>query len=417
MDNMKEFDNGPIVQIKLKQETPIIHFQYNEPGACLRASEVKPKLDNFLVDRLKRKNDQISNDWVLAQSSDNSKHIALNYKISFIVSSEPQYIRLGYYKDGEITNRDYEIYYGNMGREQVKAIQYDHIYMKIICFDKSLRMKILEAVQDFFIATNFGRMQDKGFGSFVVAMINDKNTADLSKCNIAESLKSTYSVKNIYSFSLVNDEIPFQKIKMIYSLMKSGVNLDVRGYERSLLFQYMHEKCKIGNEKAMLKKKGLAPVNVGKHRKEEAELLKEDHEHYYVRALLGVGDHIEFWNDIQDRRKADKNIISIKSKEIDRFESPILFKVIENNVYYLGRKIDENIFGAKFEFSSEHVVGKEKKGSVGESIFINVPTKEQLSTDKDYDFMTDFLEYVMRRMNNGVASKFANIKKVKIERL
>jgi len=38
---------------KLKQHTPIIHFQADQKGATLRASELKPKLDRFLIDKLK----------------------------------------------------------------------------------------------------------------------------------------------------------------------------------------------------------------------------------------------------------------------------------------------------------------------------------------------------------------------------
>ncbi|MEG1331776.1 MAG: hypothetical protein RSC97_10070, partial [Eubacterium sp.] len=37
--------------IHLTQITPLIHFQSEEPGACLRASEVKPKLDRFIMKR------------------------------------------------------------------------------------------------------------------------------------------------------------------------------------------------------------------------------------------------------------------------------------------------------------------------------------------------------------------------------
>ena len=35
--------------IKLKQHTPLIHFQHDEYGATLRASEVKPKLDKYII--------------------------------------------------------------------------------------------------------------------------------------------------------------------------------------------------------------------------------------------------------------------------------------------------------------------------------------------------------------------------------
>ena len=34
---------------KLKQHTPIIHFQHDHHGATLRASELKPKLDRYIL--------------------------------------------------------------------------------------------------------------------------------------------------------------------------------------------------------------------------------------------------------------------------------------------------------------------------------------------------------------------------------
>ncbi len=34
---------------KLKQHTPIIHFRYDQTGATLRATELKPKLDKFVL--------------------------------------------------------------------------------------------------------------------------------------------------------------------------------------------------------------------------------------------------------------------------------------------------------------------------------------------------------------------------------
>ena len=37
--------------IKLRQDTPMWHFQSEQNGCCLRASEVKPKLDRFLAEK------------------------------------------------------------------------------------------------------------------------------------------------------------------------------------------------------------------------------------------------------------------------------------------------------------------------------------------------------------------------------
>lgn len=37
------------LEVTLQQHTPLIHFQHYQDGATLRASEVKPRLDKFLI--------------------------------------------------------------------------------------------------------------------------------------------------------------------------------------------------------------------------------------------------------------------------------------------------------------------------------------------------------------------------------
>ena len=37
------------LKVTLKQHTPLIHFQHDQYGATLRASEVKPRFDKYLT--------------------------------------------------------------------------------------------------------------------------------------------------------------------------------------------------------------------------------------------------------------------------------------------------------------------------------------------------------------------------------
>ncbi len=39
------------ITITLKQHTPLIHFQHEQAGAILRATELKPKLDKFILSK------------------------------------------------------------------------------------------------------------------------------------------------------------------------------------------------------------------------------------------------------------------------------------------------------------------------------------------------------------------------------
>ena len=79
------------LEIKLKQHTPLIHFQYDQEGATLRASEVKPKLDKFILTRLGKEHGYAADKaydagkeiakqygWLVGKGD----HPALDYKVS-----------------------------------------------------------------------------------------------------------------------------------------------------------------------------------------------------------------------------------------------------------------------------------------------------------------------------------------------
>ena len=69
----------------------------------------------------------------------------------------------------------------------------------------------------------------------------------------------------------------------------------------------------------------------------------------YIRALLGVASNISFKTN--QRRPF---VVNIKSKEIEKFASPILFKVYNNKVYALANKIPSKIFNQPFVFETRN---------------------------------------------------------------
>ena len=68
-----------IIRRKLKQQTPMIHFQYNQKGATLRATEVKPKLDKFILSKMNHEAEMSG--WFIKDTK------ALNYKLRFFVEN------------------------------------------------------------------------------------------------------------------------------------------------------------------------------------------------------------------------------------------------------------------------------------------------------------------------------------------
>lgn len=355
----------------LEPHSPLIHFQHEQEGATLRATEVKPKLDRYIWKQCK----DVDEKWRISKDQK-----ALNYKMQISLIEESKVVDLG-------QHTDYDIFYGNMGDAPRKRGVIAKAKITITCFIPELFEKIDEEIGDFFIVTNFGTMQDKGFGSFTV---RDK---DYTPNHICSVLKRDYNVEHCYMFRSTPTNT-FKQIKTVYSLMKSGVNF--RAYQRSLLFEYMHDKYDFGNEKAWLKQQRIAPA-IGR------STNQMDEKSYYVRALLGIGDHIEFLKDLNNRR--DKLTVTISntnlksdSDEIERLASPILFKVIQGNVYFVANRINESIYGKSFKFESP-------KGSG----VLKVPTKEELGEN----FIDEFLRFCCSKINR-CSRKFKDIENITI---
>lgn len=396
----------------LIQQTPIIHFQHNMQGATLRASEVKPKLDRFIIkklggfeevykanpkwfveyEKLDPKNYESYEKYEEAEKKQKESienKPALNYKMRFAPKGMPKV------EDPP----KYGLYYGNMGvkseAEKAKYVIGD-VLMTIICFDNGLIDEIKNVIRLFFVVHNFGRMQNKGFGSYVIKGIYDGDF-------VGKALCTAYETKEYYCFNVSSADDAITKIKTLYSVMKSGYNINGK-YHRSFLFDYFHTMG-IGNEKAYLKKNNVSPWqddenNPGKRKPVEApganrEYSSWEHPELYVRAVLGVGEKLEyitgFYKDPRDGKykpNKEKVQIYIKNDEIERFSSPIFFKVIEGRVYFVGRKINDGIFNKDFTFKV-----KENKDIDFRKLGIDLGrAPDKISTPKQFD-LAEFLEY------------------------
>lgn len=360
----------------LKCHSPIIHFQYNTAGATLRSTEVKPALDRFLVGKIGREN--ISDEWFV---NGNRNTGALKYKMRIEPWGEQKTVDLG-------SRTPYDIYYGNVQKFAVpKKGIYGDAVVRIVCMDKGLREVIDKYIGEFFIVHNFGSMQIKGFGSYTV---EGKDTG-----NIADILKGYCGAEKCFGFDGGNT--PFVKIKNLYNVIRSGINN--MGYQRSLLFLYMHERYEMGNEKAWLKQTGGAPSDVGPNSGKGEN--SSGHEAYFVRALLGLYDHAEYLNSLENRR--DRTFIRVvnrgrrKRDTILRLASPIFFKIIDGRVYFLAKRINDAIYGAEFEFIKEVQISTYEREETPVGV-IKVPTKEMLGED----FIDRFLDWCKEQFDGGV---------------
>ena len=82
--------------ITLKQHTPLIHFQHSEPGAKLRATEVKPKLDRYILTKLGGGNYETGINRAKEQGllTGKGEHPALDYKLRISASGKDKILRV-----------------------------------------------------------------------------------------------------------------------------------------------------------------------------------------------------------------------------------------------------------------------------------------------------------------------------------
>jgi hypothetical protein len=256
---------------------------------------------------------------------------------------------------------------------------------EITSLNKSLLLFISQSLELFFIWESFGTRQSKGFGSFTIDLIGEKRVVP-SKQALSKLFVRSKSVKP--------DVVQIMsQIKEEFALLKSGINF--KGYKKSELFMYFvkqgvrwekrHIKQAIDSghngEKAkreLYSKKNIPPINWndGSDKFENYWTDPEgaNYNYQFIRALLGLTDKYEFqvfkkrrdgqnWQveyDDRDAPKVDygsgfnvniKHLPAEKEPTIDRFKSPIRYKVIENKIYVGADHSYRSILGKVFQFT------------------------------------------------------------------
>lgn len=431
-------------EVTLQQVTPMIHFQAEDYGACLRATDVKPRLDSFLLEHA-----DIKKSWFI----DKSKNDALDYRMTISIGNQPDAKITTYRQEGlkaykkqlknniergksrypdkdqetieyintiiskiEYSNPSYvhgncvnpKSFFGNMvsgsGNQKVDAIIENYregvlfttpIYLTIFTHDTSLLECLKEKIEAFFLVNNFGTRADKGLGSFYVVAI------DGNKINTSENaLTIANTIRNpVYSINYKGQQ-GLELVRVIYALMKGGMNYSsMEGdYFKGFIYRYFFKDGGYysgnstavvpRNDKAFMKRE-LFQEGINQDEKsgsEDRDVLEADNDKYlYVRAMLGVPDYIEF----KDKLRSGKVNISANNKEIERVPSPILFKVLQDAVFIVPQKIDERILGAEFTFKNSPTRFHGILSINSESRPISTPTKFDLINFLDC-FMEDF---------------------------
>jgi hypothetical protein len=464
------------LEFTLKQHTPLIHFQHDQAGATLRATEVKPKLDQFIMKKLlndpdipdhkireefeKRALTKLADgkdhhwkNWLVGKGK--NEHVALDYKLRilsgekiqrFIIASrlgknQPQLLKdkgfeviypspyfaqekeiTGLFKKKDKNDKKSDFTYSDNYEENISKFSKIGIIAPLsICQANSQNGEILETIEkyccDFFITENFGTRNNKGFGSFTVESINHKKVALEPLSILRKHFDFIYSKD---AGKTLSDT--FLLIQQDYKLMKAGRGRQ-EGYAKSVLFQYFAEDG-IRWEKRWLKQQIKPFTSSGKsfygydlkqdystgdpidinllQSWDDKKLLDDDGnpliaDYMYIRALLGLAESFDFQTN-DNSKKVHVKIIS--NGELERFKSPVLFKIIENKIYLVG--IDSiptillNDNSPTFEVYKKlnEKVLKDSQTVLSKSI--KIPSKFSLSDFARYCFEYDKSERLVR---------------------
>lgn len=431
-------------EYKLVQHTPLIHFQHSEPHACLRATEVKPKLDRFLIEQLE-KDDRFGDDrwkkWFVGDGSQQS----FDYMMRITPNSErvdrTQSIENGIERaiaraehrpPNASFHEIHKNYFGNMAsgnniQDTVQAIQEtfkeslfykDGLTLTIRCFIPELLTFIDEHIRGFFMMHNFGTRQRKGFGSFTVDISTKPNEPK------GFDLVGKYC-PNAYYCKLdgnVNADALLDAVWVISAFLRSGFNRGEGNYVRGFVFRYFQrEKNPLANDKAFVKQQVLRNVYNEATRGEHLHPYGNNVRYRYVRGLLGTNENSRFCRAPRGETREDRTVhnIYIHSAEgVERFPSPLLFKPIGKFVFILPQKMPDEIFGSEFYILEKNQEEKYDSKATSEqklnylqteckSSMIKTPTAEELApgAKSGDEALKRFLDAFAKDFNDKTSDK------------
>ena len=381
------------LEFSLKQITPMIHFQ-NENGATIRATELKPKLDRFILLWMAYENNKVKcneqkidseteilkkivkekdyDNWIIDE-----KHIALNYKMRIKAEDQNRNMDLlNYSNKGQkyLGNANYILDNRNKDEEDKYVSTFSKkILVKIFCFDELLADKIIELLPILIDLTAFGLQQSKGYGNFRVDEIFKENKKQQYKPDIERNyiklLKNFNTINNnVLVYKLELDKEKNDKINADYAValnaiaeynrfLKSGLRLDGIYIPSVIMKKYFKQNGYniINEKKAMKQKLHLAKYNIENLTHHDNKKIINNYDFsdsgkiYYTRGLLGFAQLYQFSLCIKKNhdkfdiiprykngkeKKAFWKVFDVKGKigkeEISRFPSPLHYHVSEN---------------------------------------------------------------------------------------
>ncbi len=358
---------------KLKQHTPIIHFQPGQKGATLRATELKPKLDKYI-----RK--------IKADDTDFDKYYEKNNSLPYRVTISTN--EKGITKKIE---EGFPCFFGNMGTGPNKRFRYYQQPFEVAFFSfyKEITEVIEQNFNNFLFLTNFGTRQSKGFGSYYIDPSDSGSRAGGFETCYKFTVNTGAADTNYENISSKFDTL-FEHINLFYQTIRSGINIGGgrnEMYFKSLLFMYAKTKGWTWDKKA-IKEKFVPTTELDQQKRTYAcdpdgPLFYETEDKFLLRDLLGVAAAQKYTTYYRFDIKHDE------TNSIKRFKSPIAFKPIETkpgifDVYIITSPIPDEMFNKPF------IINKINNGNIVDSITLNTPNAFDLD---------DYLEFAIREID------------------
>ncbi len=363
------------LKVTLKQHTPLIHFQHDQDGATLRASEVKPKLDRYLFEKaidesfdgcktfLKGYSDKSEN--TLRRKYTQEGFRALDYKISINPINRIELTLHPHYDNGKrkYVSDLFPMILNNMGgKDSIDELADFSMYDRVDVTFNSKSEDLIDMIADwsdlFFATNNFGQRQDKGFGSFSVIEV-DGEVRVFPKDDLPDNTRFLKLSLSPRAEEFEKQMQLFQTIDFYWKCLKSGINYTKKRdqvfperYIKAFLWTYLNNKGQTWEKRRV---KECFDLTTGEEKPENINTLS------FARAILGCPDKFEYKN-----KGKTVSIGHTSAKEstdyIGRIPSPIIFKpVFEGNTVRVYLLIDETAVcqlkqsnNLSFAFECEH---------------------------------------------------------------
>ena len=356
------------IEVELQQLTPMLHFQGIQHGACLRASEVKPKLDRFVFNCLKKRGIELAalpagwTDLHAEEADSEPASAALRYKMRFRANGEnhcsPDIHPLYFGNRGTNPNKAFNLFIPNGMHITLLVLTDEVLPRKIRLWDSGPEVNTLSGIlraliPAFFELHCFGARSNKGFGSFRVKGSN-LSPEELQQL-MASNCEAMFWLEN---FSPEYDSVRrLDDVYVLSGMMKGGFSRLRNGakYPGAIQELFHNQRVPVGTEKDFIKAKVFTEYEKDWYwrevcRKQGAWKGPQEYGEYrFARVLLGLTEQYAFGIGSNSKRYK----VTPEDKEIQRFANPVVFKPRENGLLILVHAIPDAILNTSYQFARE----------------------------------------------------------------